>query len=367
MTWPTSDPVTLRTGRHCGAPRSSPPSGPPRSTRRCSRGWSRPAWTWRASTFRTAAAPSTSEASSRRVPRRPRMARRWPCSSTSPAPSSVSESSPVRSTCAGRDARARRVSGRVPAGQLPRAPGALHARRAGARRRRRGRLPCARRHAADGGARGAERRQRGVTQGRQPAGHAAADQRPHRRGPRPARLGPAAGRRLRRALLRPLRRRRARAQGAHRRRRRRPAGGRQDREEGGPRRLRGDHRRGRRRDGRARRPRRRDRPGDGAGLAEAHHPRGQRRRQAGDHRDADAAVHDRRPATDAGGGERRRQRHLRRDRRRDALRRDGRRRLPRRGGAHHGRDRARGRGGHRARGPRAPSLGPARGRASPTP
>ncbi len=70
-----------------------------------------------------------------------------------------------------------------------------------------------------------------------------------------------------------------------------------------------------------------DRPGDGADLAEAHHPRGQRRRQAGDHGDADAAVDGRLPAADARRGKRRRQRHLRRDQRRHALGRD-RHRLP---------------------------------------
>ena len=80
----------------------------------------------------------------------------------------------------------------------------------------------------------------------------------------------------------------------HRRGRRRPARGRQDREEGGARRVRGDHRRGRRGDGRARRPRawRSTRPLVPIWQKRIIHA-AERRRQAGDHGDADAAVDDR--------------------------------------------------------------------------
>ena len=99
-------------------------------------------------------------------------------------------------------------------------------------------------------------------------------------------------RRLRRAVVRPLGRRRARPARPARTSRLARAGDREDREGRGGRLPRRDPRRGRRGHGRPRRPRRRDRRGRGAADPEADHPRGARAREAGDHGDADARVDD---------------------------------------------------------------------------
>ena len=93
-----------------------------------------------------------------------------------------------------------------------------------------------------------------------------------------------------------------------------------------------DHRRGRRDHGRPRRPRHRVPAGGRAPPAEADHPPLRRGRRAGDHRHADDGEHDHRPVADAGRGQRRGQRGVRRHRRADAQRRDRDRRRPRRRG-----------------------------------
>ena len=93
-------------------------------------------------------------------------------------------------------------------------------------------------------------------------------------GPRGPRMGDRDRRRLRRALLRALRRGRPGAEALPAGARVAGMGDRQDREDRGGRRARGDPRGDRRRDGRARRPRRRDRRGRGAAAAEADHPPG---------------------------------------------------------------------------------------------
>ena len=88
----------------------------------------------------------------------------------------------------------------------------------------------------------------------------------------------------------------------------------------------------RRRDGGARRSRRRGGAGEGAAHPEARHPPRPRLAQAGDHRDADAGVHDREPAAHARRSQRRGQRDLRRHRRGHALGRDRQRQVSARGG-----------------------------------
>ncbi len=84
-------------------------------------------------------------------------------------------------------------------------------------------------------------------------------------------------------------------------------GHREDREAAGTRQTRGDRRHLRRTDGRPRRPRRGDASRGGAASAEALRADGARAQQAGHRRDTDARVDDRRLATDAGRGQRRRQ------------------------------------------------------------
>ena len=145
---------------------------------------------------------------------------------------------------------------------------------------------------------------------------------------RPA-LGAAPRRRHDRAVVRPQRRRPARAvHDDHGRGGRPPARHRQDREAAGGRQPRGDHRRVRRDHGRPRRPRRGAAARAGAAGAEARdHPR-PRPRQAGHRRDPDARVDGVDVAPDARRGQRRRQRGARRRRRADALGRDERRRAP---------------------------------------
>ncbi len=93
----------------------------------------------------------------------------------------------------------------------------------------------------------------------------------------------------------------------------------QDREAGGHRRSRRDHRQLRRPDGGARRPRRGDAGGARAGPAEADRRPVARRRQAGGGRHPDAGEHDQLAGADAGGGLRRGHRRVRRRRRGDAL------------------------------------------------
>ena len=180
-------------------------------------------------------------------------------------------------------------------------------------------------------------------QGRQPPGRTAADSVADAEGHRRPRARALARGRLRRALVRPLGRRRPRPMPSDRAGGLDGRGDREDREGRGgrgarrhPRRLRRDH-------GRARRPRRRDRARVRPPPPEADHPPRARRGEARDHGDADARVDDRARRADPGRGERRRERRSRRLVGADALRRDRRRRLPGGGGRVHGPDRPGGR------------------------
>ena len=191
--------------------------------------------------------------------------------------------------------------------------------------------------------RGRRRRRRHVAQGREPAGRPGPDPVADAQGHGRPRARARARGRLRRALVRPLGRRRARPARADRAGRLARARDREDREGGGGRLARRDPRRDRRGDGRARRPRRRDRRRRGAAAAEADHHRRARAREAGDHGDADARVDDPPGRADAGRGQRHRERDPRRHLGADALGRDGGRRVPARVGRVHGPDRAGGR------------------------
>ena len=146
--------------------------------------------------------------------------------------------------------------------------------------------------AGESALRGAGRRDRHVAQGRQPAGHPAADPVADEEGPRRPRVRARAELRLRRALVRSHILGRSGLEDADRGLRLHCSRDREDREGGGAHRAGRHPPRSRRRDGRARRSRRRDRLGRGAALAEADHPACARARKAGDHRDADARVDD---------------------------------------------------------------------------
>ena len=176
-------------------------------------------------------------------------------------------------------------------------------------------------------------------------------------------LRPAPGRRLHRAVVRPLgQRRRAGARhhaaGGHLRPRHREA-----REARGGREPRG-HRRGVRRDhGGPRRPRRGGRPGGGAAGAEARHPGRARAEQAGHRGHPDARVDDHELPADPRRGLRRRQRRPRRCRRGHAVRRDLGGRPPDRRRPHDGADHRRGRERHHRSRCRTSCAGPGPARA----
>ncbi len=152
--------------------------------------------------------------------------------------------------------------------------------------------------------------------------------RPDPQGPARPRLDGPVGGRVRRALVRPPRRRRHLAPPG--------AGGpglegpdrRQDREARGGRPARRDRRGRRRRDGRPGRPGRRDGRGRGPGDPEAGDRRLPPGKGPGHHRHADAQQHGDLEPADPGRGQRRVQRRARRHRRGDALGRDGRRPVP---------------------------------------
>ena len=199
-------------------------------------------------------------------------------------------------------------------------------RRRQAETRGRGGEARARRHAGRG------RRQDLEPQGRQPARHRDPGRGHDREGPHRPRSRDRRRRRLDRHVLRAAAGGRGRgAQDGARAR----AHHDEAREAAGDQPARRHPRRVGRRDGRPRRSRRRDAAREGAGPAEAHHPRRAPPRQAGGDRDPDARIDDHQPGADPRRGVRRRDRGLRGRRRRHALGRERLRPVPGRGG--HGR------------------------------